>query len=108
MNKEEITKWVNNRKKITTKYPKPCHKLNFCPYGQLVEIYPLHEKAKKYAKKNNLYCKLTGAGWIPCSKNDPMAKPDTERALKEIKEPHSCKTFGHDCPVYYLAENYTG
>ena len=43
---------------------KPCNKLGFCPYGQLVEEYPLKEKVDKV----------------------------------------SCDVFGHDCPVFYMAE----
>ena len=36
---------------------KPCHELNFCPYGQLVECYPLYKKEKGLAIKNNKYVK---------------------------------------------------
>jgi hypothetical protein len=45
------------------KVSKPCHKLGYCPYGVLVEEFPLKDKNKK-----------------------------------------SCKVFGHDCPVFYVAE----
>ena len=75
--------WLNNKKPIhsptkdssitlnkkTYKYKvtKPCHKLKLCPYGQLVEEFPIPEKSTKL----------------------------------------SCKTFGHDCPVFYMAEPIT-
>lgn len=63
------TKWLNNKKTIIkeTEIEKPCHKCNYCPYGQLVEEFPLTNKRTKM----------------------------------------SCKTFGHNCPVYYMAENIT-
>jgi len=47
------------------KVDKPCKKLNYCPYGTLVEEYPLNRGDK------------------------------------------SCNIFGHDCPVYELAEDVT-
>lgn len=33
--------WINNKKVIDAKAEKPCHKLGWCPYGQLVEEFPL-------------------------------------------------------------------
>lgn len=42
----------------------PCKKLRYCPYGPLVEQYPL------------------------------LQKPNI----------HSCKIYGHQCPVYYAKE----
>jgi hypothetical protein len=46
---------------------KPCWELKYCPYGPLIENFPLSEK-------------------------------NTER---------SCRIFGHDCPVFYVAEPLT-
>ena len=46
---------------------KPCHKLGYCPYGMLVEEFPISERRTKL----------------------------------------SCTTFGHDCPVFYHAEDIT-
>jgi len=45
---------------------KPCLKLGWCPYGPLVEDFPLKEK------------------------------PDDS----------SCGIFGHDCPVFTMAEGF--
>jgi hypothetical protein len=61
-----MSKWINNKAKIKINLTKdkPCHKLNYCPYGQLVEEYPISKRKTKY----------------------------------------SCKTFGHDCPMFYQAE----
>lgn len=60
--------WVNNHTilKSNLNKEKPCHKLGYCPYGQLVELFLLrYEEHKKF----------------------------------------SCKVFGHDCPVFYHAED---
>ncbi len=43
----------------------PCNQLGYCPYGYLVEFFPLEER-----------------------------------------DEYSCEIFGHDCPVYYLAEGF--
>ncbi len=53
---------LNTTKVTARNKPRPCHELGFCPYGKLVEEYPV-----------------------------------TNKGL-------SCRVFGHDCPVYYLAE----
>lgn len=45
---------------------KPCRILEYCPYGPLVEQFPLPDE-------------------------------DNER---------SCSVFGHECPVFYVAELY--
>ena len=50
------------------KVSKPCNKLKYCPYGPLVEQYPLLEK----------------------------------------RDAKSCKTFGHQCPAYYVSEKAVG
>lgn len=71
MAKREIEKgqWINNKfiLRNNREKEKPCHKLKYCPYGQLVEEYPIKKKRNKFA----------------------------------------CKTFGHNCPMYYQAENIT-
>lgn len=59
--------WLNNHTVIKSnlKKKKPCYKLGYCPYGQLVEAFELKEK------------------------NDEV----------------SCDLFGHDCPMFYHAED---
>jgi len=46
---------------------KPCWEIKYCPYGPLVEEFP----------------------------------------LKKISNEKSCRIFGHDCPVFYVAEPFT-
>jgi hypothetical protein len=68
--------WLNTTIVRKPDLPKPCAKLQYCPYGQLVEEYPLsyNEKTKTYPKVS---CAMVNGAIIP---------------------------FGHDCPVHYLAE----
>jgi hypothetical protein len=61
-----IEMWTNTEKPLKRNFNKikPCHKLGYCPYGAMVEAFPL-----------------------------------------EIKGELSCIVFGHDCPMYYNAED---
>jgi len=59
--------------------------LKYCPYGPLVEYFPLHGSSGKLL------------GWD----EDGWTGP---HEVKPIKEAKPCKIFGHDCPVYYEAE----
>jgi hypothetical protein len=41
-----MSAWLNTKKIIAPRAPKPCKKLKFCPYGQLVEAFPLKQQGK--------------------------------------------------------------
>ena len=62
--------WLNNKVILTKNLmrKKPCHELGYCPYGCLVEEFPLEEVEGK-------------------------------------KDSVSCKVFGHNCPMFYHAED---
>jgi len=111
-----MSKWLNNTKRIYKfdEIEKPCHKCGFCPYGYLVEVFPLFEMAKKYAIKHKRFVKWVpakdpkpyGRGeWVKCKKGDKGAGPDLNWAVPRAKDPCSCKVFGYDCPVFYHAES---
>lgn len=103
-----MSKWLNNTKRIyqAEEIEKPCHKCGFCPYGQLVEEFPLHLEAEEYAIKHDLYSYFKkGAGWVSCDKDHPGASPDLNKATLKVEDLYSCKVFGHDCPVFYHAED---
>ena len=76
-----MSEWLNNRKRIhkVGEIDKPCYKCGFCPYGQLVEAFPLHPEHK--GKDLN---KLGNEG--------------------KLSTGYDCGSFGHDCPVFYHAE----
>ena len=60
MSKKE-TKWLNTTiiLKDWKKLSKPCHELGLCPYGQLVEAYPLHPEGRTKAERR-IECKVFG------------------------------------------------
>ena len=62
---------------------KPCYILGYCPYGKIVEYFPLHGQTVQWNGEK--------ISWI--------------KVLK--KKDISCKMFGHDCPVFHLAEDGT-
>jgi hypothetical protein len=97
-------------KRRTEHVCKPCWELKYCPYGPLVEQFPLHEDENAKAVELGWYAKLVkGKGWVPCSKNDAGAIPDTNRVFKEFGSlnKHSCNVFGHICPVFFVNEPLT-
>ena len=44
----ESLQWVNNERRIHSKEDVefPCKRLNYCPYGTLVEYYPLLDRSE--------------------------------------------------------------
>lgn len=89
---------------------KPCHSCGFCPFGQLVEEFPLGLKEEAYAIKHNKYVKWdenANPKWVSCDKNDKGASPDLNWAAGKVKNEISCEVFGHSCPVYYMAEPFS-
>jgi hypothetical protein len=72
---------MSDKPKLKVQNPtKPCHELNYCPYGVLVEYFPLNG--------HQAFFNGVKLDWI---------KP------REDAEP--CHVFGHECPVYHVAEN---
>lgn len=48
---------------------KPCWELKYCPYGPLVEQFPLCEDEIAKAEELGWYAKFVeGKGWVPCDK----------------------------------------
>jgi HNH endonuclease len=64
-----ILRWAEKiaREKRVKAVCKPCWEIRYCPYGPLVEQFPLRVK----------------------------------------RDERSCRIFGHDCPVFYVAEPLT-
>ena len=52
LKRKPIKFWKVQKQKV--KIIKPCHSCGFCPYGQLVEAFPLREK------RNGFSCKVFG------------------------------------------------
>jgi len=68
-NDSPVTKWAErvDWKRRVKAVCKPCWELKYCPYGPLVEDFP----------------------------------------LKPVPDEQSCRIFGHDCPVFSMAEPFT-
>lgn len=117
--KEE--KVLSDWKKRTRELCKPCWELHYCPYGPVVEDYPLLPIMKEEAKSHNEYLKLClktgilGSGVVlDNARRKWFAKEVKEFDLDEhpeviprVLEEAACRVFGHVCPVYFVAEPLT-
>lgn len=114
-------KWINNEVPIWKNVIKPCKMLCFCPYGQLVEEYPLPPLTRAYMVDHNEYMKKALAEGVFDEENKKdglplMTRADAEQEIAEFdpedypEEPDeqmekmSCEVFGHCCPVFYQME----
>jgi hypothetical protein len=103
------------------RYCKPCWELKYCPYGPLVEDFPLLPQSLEDAQAHQEYlktCLKTGSlpdGTKLTVKHRKMFQDDINSFLKtnypeNIPRPiaeASCRVFGHLCPVYFVAEPLT-
>ncbi len=115
--KEILSDW----KKRTSNICKPCWELQYCPYGPVVEDFPLLPPTKEEATEHNDYLKksletgLSGNG----KKLDETRKKWFKKEVKEFNQDDypestnkilteaSCRVFGHVCPVFFVAEPAT-
>lgn len=89
---------------------KPCWELKYCPYGPLVEDFPLHEDEAKKAIELGWYSKFDkDKGWVECDKDDPEAMPDLNKVVAKFGNlnDQACEIFGHICPVFLVSEPLT-
>lgn len=116
------TEFIERWEKLTLRKRKPCWDLHYCPYGPLVEQFPLLPGRRKFAIEHNEYlkeCLKKGLlGVEPDTK--PMDKKTRQLFEKQVAEFNpdnhpeeipqeivkwSCEIFGHICPVVYSAED---
>jgi hypothetical protein len=102
---------VEFRKKLekrTKHVCKPCWELKYCPYGPLVEDFPVLRPTREAAITHNEFLKeqlQKGAysGWrkqvfeAEVKNFDPREYPKQHKQ-EEIEK--SCTVFGHMCPVF--------
>jgi len=100
---------------------KPCWELKYCPYGPIIEEFPLLPLTRKGAEEHNNYlinCLRTGV-MDSGDKVDSIRKKFFRKEInnfdsndypeiipRELLEA-SCRVFGHICPVFYTAEPLT-
>jgi hypothetical protein len=97
-------------------HEKPCRVLGYCPYGPMVEEFPLPDIQRDVAIKHNEYMKKALKEGV----FDGTALMSREEAEKEIAEFNEedypidtgqtewgvCGVFGHFCPVMFVAEPF--
>lgn len=112
-----LSDWKSRTRKIC----KPCWELKYCPYGPLVEQYPLSVTMRTAAVDHKEYiasCIEAGesADGAKLTRNrrrllerwlqdfNPNDYPET---VPELFLDASCRVFGHMCPVFFAAEDAT-
>lgn len=100
---------------------KPCWELRYCPYGSLVEQFPLVPPTRSIAIEHNEYlkkCLSTGEvpdgspleGWRRDMFEDDIRNFDPFKYPEQIPQEildMLCNVFGHICPVVFTGERYT-
>jgi hypothetical protein len=111
---------ANLRRRIT-QYCKPCWELKYCPYGPLVEDFPLPDLVLSHTLEHQEYLK---ACLISGKFGDGKPLDDTRRRYfqhlidtfnpaecvasnDQLETFMSCRVFGHFCPVYFSGETAT-
>lgn len=115
---EEI---LSNWKKRTSNLCKPCWELKYCPYGPVVEDFPLFPPTRDEAIEHNNYIKkcletgkLGNGDKLNIIRKKCFKKEVDEFNLKDYPEnipkallEASCRVFGHICPAFVVAESLT-
>ena len=98
---------------------KPCWELKYCPYGPLVEFFPLPSNDLPLSQVKKSYRSWVDAIRSGSLKSDRDIAVAIERILglepkrwawisKFKTEELRCSVFGHICPVFFSAEPFTG
>lgn len=107
--------------KRTRERCKPCWELKYCPYGPMVEEFPLLPSIRKDAKQHNDYIKsCLASGKLSDGRPlDPLRRKYFEQEVKRLRlsdhpeeipavlSEAQCRVFGHLCPVFFVAESFT-
>ncbi len=108
-------------KQRTRRVCKPCWDLKYCPYGPLVEEFPLPPGARQSATEHNEYLSacLRSGKLLDGRKLDSRRRrmfqqmvedfdeSDYPETMPSVVEDASCRVFGHMCPVFFVAEPLT-
>lgn len=103
--------WNNRIKKVA----KPCWELKYCPYGPLVEDFPLLGPTREEAiEHNNFLIKQLEKRAYKGRKRILFQKEVRDFNPNDYPVKHSrddlekaCSVFGHLCPVYFVNEPFT-
>lgn len=103
--------WARRTKNVC----KPCWELKYCPYGPLVEDFPLLDLTRSEAIKHNEFLKRQlAAGAYDQQHHKIFSKQAREFDPSDYPVKHnpkdvekSCTVFGHMCPVFFVNEPFT-
>lgn len=109
--KKVSTEWDKRTKNVC----KPCWELKYCPYGPLVEDFPLLEPTRKEAiEHNNFLSEQLEKNQYSGKRKKFFTKETTEFDPKNYPVKHatedmekSCSVFGHLCPAFFVNEPFT-
>ena len=101
--------------KRTKNICKPCWELRYCPYGPLVEGFPLLSSTRDEAIEHNSFLKdqLKRGAYKGAKKrlfeNEVRRFNPKKYPKKQFKGgiEKSCAIFGHLCPVFFVNEPFT-
>ena len=102
---------------------KPCWELKYCPYGPLVEDFPLrpllvseHREHLKYLQECLDANAMGPEHNIPLDEErrkmfeEDVSNPDESYCVEKLSRFETeapCKEFGHLCPAYFVSEPFT-
>jgi hypothetical protein len=94
---------------------KPCWELKYCPYGPLVEDFPLLPPTRNEAIEHNNFLKEQLKKGAYKDKRKLIFEKEvkyfrsSEYPIKHSREDleKSCSVFGHLCPVFFVNEPFT-
>ena len=94
---------------------KPCWELKYCPYGPLVEDFPLLGPTRAEATEHNEFLKeQLAAGAYDDERREVFKREVAEFDASKYPVAHnradvekSCTIFGHMCPVFFVNEPFT-
>jgi len=109
---EVVRKWWEKRIKSICK---PCWELKYCPYGPLVEEFPLPPPPRGEAIEHNQFLKeqLAKNAYDKERRKviEEMVKnfnpDDYPEEVSQEEQYMSCEIFGHLCPVFFVNEPLT-
>ena len=110
---DEIVKREWNKR--ITNICKPCWELKYCPYGPLVEDFPLLGPTRQEAIEHNNFLigqlkrgAYSGKEKIMFEKDVQEFNPD-DYPIRHSKSDleKECSVFGHLCPVFFVNEPFT-
>lgn len=111
---EWSNKWTSKRVK---KVCKPCWELHYCPYGPLVEDFPLLPLTQEEALEHNNFLKIQlekGVYNKNRRKKREIVQEVNDFDINDYPKKHPkkeseqfCSIFGHLCPVFLVSEPFT-